>query len=184
MARPKPLLTLSGETMLERQLRLLRRVCRTTAIVGLPSGTCGLDACGWADELPGRGPLAGIYTGLKRSRTEYNLFLGCDLPFMEARFLEHLARLAMTEQNDATVPEASDGRLQPLAAVYRRRALAAIRAWLDAGENKTSGFFPRVRCQVVPWREIARAGFAPRIFVNLNTPADYEAARRILNFGL
>jgi molybdopterin-guanine dinucleotide biosynthesis protein A len=181
MGRPKPLLTLGGETMLERQLRLLRRVCRTAAIVGVGSGAGGLDACGWSDELPGHGPLAGIYTGLKRSRTEYNLFLGCDLPFMEARFLEHLARLAMTEQSDATVPEASDGRLQPLAAVYRRRALAAIRARLDAGENKTSSFFPRVRCRVVPWREIARAGFAPRIFVNLNTPADYEAAKRILN---
>jgi molybdopterin-guanine dinucleotide biosynthesis protein A len=119
-----------------------------------------------------------------RSRTEYNLFLGCDLPFMETCFLQFLAHLAIAEHADVTVPQTSDRRLQPLAAVYRRRALALIRARLEAGENKTSSFFHHVRCRVVRWPEIARAGFSPRIFANMNTPADYEAAGRILNYEL
>jgi molybdopterin-guanine dinucleotide biosynthesis protein A len=181
MGRPKALLELGGQTMLERQLGLLRGVCRSVAVVGAPQGLPALGVPVWADELPGRGPLGGIYTGLKRSRTEYNLCLGCDLPFMEARFLQFLARLAIAKQADVTIPQTPDGRLQPLAAVYRRRALPAIRARLDTDENQTSGFFHRVRCRVVAWREIVHGRFTPRIFVNMNTPADYEMARRILN---
>ncbi len=180
MGTPKPFLELGGETLLERQLRLLRGVCRRVAVVGAPPGFPAVGVRVFADELPDRGPLGGIYTGLKHSRTEYNLFLGCDLPFMEGRFLEFLARLAILEQADVTVPQTSDRRLQPLAAVYRRRARGAIRARLEAGENKTSGFFPRVRCRVVPWREIAGARFSSRIFVNINTPADYESAKRLI----
>jgi molybdopterin-guanine dinucleotide biosynthesis protein A len=181
MAKPKPLLELGGETMLERQLRLLRGVCRSVAVVGLPLDLPAPGVPAWADEQLGRGPLGGIYTGLRRSRTEYNLFLGCDLPFMEARFLYFLAGLAVRERADVTVPQAGDGRLQPLVAIYRRRALGAIRARFEAGENKTSGFFHRVRCRVVPWREIARATFPPRIFVNMNTSDDYEAARHLMD---
>jgi molybdopterin-guanine dinucleotide biosynthesis protein A len=181
MGRPKPLLKLPGETMLERQLRLLHGVCRSVAVVGAPLDPPPVDVQVWADELPGRGPLGGIYTGLKRSRREYNLFLGCDLPFMEAQFLEFIARLAMVERADATVPQAAGRRLQALAAVYRRRALGPIRARLEVGGNKTRSFSPYVRCRVVPWPEIAAAGFAPWIFANMNTPADYEVARRILN---
>jgi len=180
MGSPKPLLTLGGETMLERQLHLLRRMCRGVAVVGAPPGLPAIGVPVWADELPGRGPLGGIYTGLKHSRMEYNLFLGCDLPFMEARFLRFLARLAIGEQADVTVPEASDRRLQPLAAVYRRRALGAIRARLQAGVNKTSSFFQRVCCRVVRWPEIARAGFSSRVFANINTPGDYEAAKQLI----
>jgi molybdopterin-guanine dinucleotide biosynthesis protein A len=181
MGRPKPLLELGGETMLERQLGLLRGVCRNLAAVCGPPSLPALSVPAWRDELPGRGPLGGIYTGLKHSWTEYNLFLGCDLPFMEERFLDFLARLAFLEQADVTVPQTSDRRLQPLAAVYRRRALAATQARLQAGENKASSFFHRVRCRVVPWREIACAGFSPRIFVNMNTPEEYETAKRIVN---
>jgi len=184
MGQPKALLKLGGETMLERQLRLLLGVCRSVAVVGAPLDPPPVDGQVWADELPGRGPLGGIYTGLKRSRTEYNLFLGCDLPYMEARFLEFIARLAMVEQADATVPQAADRRLQPLAAVYRRRALGLIRARLEVGANKTRSVAQHVRCRVVPWPEIARAEFAPRIFASMNTPADHEAARRIVNSEL
>jgi len=181
MGQPKPLLELGGQTMLERQLRLLRGVCRSVAVVGAPPGLPALGVPVWADELPGRGPLGGIYTGLKHSRTGYNLLLGCDLPFMETRFLRFLARLAIQEQADVTVPQTGDRCLQPLAAVYRRRARGAIRARLEAGDNKTSSFLHRVRCRVIRWREIARAGFSPRIFANMNTSADYEAMRRMLN---
>lgn len=184
MGRPKPLPELGGETMLERQLGLLRRACRSVAVVGAPSEVPVVVVPVWADELPGRGPLGGIYTGLMRSRMEYNLFLGCDLPFMETRFLHFSARLAIGEQSDVTVPEASDRRLQPLAAVYCRRIRGAIRARLDVAASKTSSFFHHIRCRVVRWPEIARAGFSPWIFVNMNTPADYEAAGRILNYEL
>ncbi len=193
MGRPKAALLLGDETMLARQVRLLKSVSRSVAVVGQPAGFEVLEAHGiraalggdvrlLPDELPGRGPLGGIYSGLAWTRTEFNLFLGCDLPFMETRFLRYLAAKALACGADATVPESRDGKLQPLAAVYRRRARAAVKASLESGENKVTRFYSRVRCEVVKWPGIAQEGFPQRIFDNMNTPADYENAVRQLPF--
>jgi molybdopterin-guanine dinucleotide biosynthesis protein A len=177
MGRPKWQLTLGGETMLDRQLRLLGSVCRTVAVIGPSEDFSSLQVAVFPDELPGRGPLGGIYAGLLRLRTDYALFLGCDLPFVGARFLGYLARRAFEARADVTVGKARNGNLEPVCAVYRRRAVRVVRASLRAGENSAHAFYPRVRCEVIPWRQIARAGFASRIFDNMNTPQDYDAAR-------
>lgn len=75
------------------------------------------------------------------------------------------------------------GDVHPLRAVYRRAALPMVRANLDAGRNKAQALARRLRSAIIPWSEIARAGLSPRIFANINTPEDYETAKRILNGG-
>ena len=179
MGQPKPLLALAGETMLERQVRLLRPICRSVAVIGLSDGPPSMDVALITDVIRGRGPLGGIFTGLLYTRTEFNLFLGCDLPFVTARFLEFLVRRA--PQCGATMAEMPAGGIQPLCAVYRRAALPIVRANLDAGRNKAQALARRLCSAAIPWYEIARAGLSPRIFANINTPEDYETAKRILN---
>lgn len=180
MGRDKALLALGSETILERQIRTLRAVCRGVAVLGPPDRYPQVGAPVYPDDFPGRGPLGGIVTGLRRTPTEFNLFLGCDLPFMEKRFLRFLAARALHDAADVTVPRTPDARLQTLCAVYRRRALPALRASLLAGENMIRRTFPRLRCRMIAWPEIARAGFSLRIFENMNAPADYEATLRRL----
>jgi molybdopterin-guanine dinucleotide biosynthesis protein A len=180
MGRDKAQLLLGEEKMLERQIHLLRRVCRSVAVIGPQENFARVDVPVFPDEFPGCGPLAGIYTGLSLSRTEFNLFLSCDMPFMGARFLRLLCARACAGRADVTLPENREQGWQPLSAVYRRRALGPIRARLAARENQVSRLFARVQCSVLTWREIARAGFSPRIFYNMNTQEDYEVARRII----
>jgi len=188
MGRPKPALVVGGETMLARQVRLLGSVSRVVEVIGRAQGGGDIErvirslappeVSVIGDEVPGRGPLGGIYTGLARTRTEFNLFIGCDLPFLEARFLDYLCRRALDSRADVTVPMSPDHGFQPLAAVYRRRALRAIRASLDRGENKVTRFYSRVRCQVLGWPELSGAGFSVRLFANMNTWDDYQRVRR------
>ena len=188
MGRPKESLILDGETMLDRQIRLLGRICGSVAVVG---AVVGAVPGGWAkagtgirlirDDLPGQGPLGGIATGLRQTRAEFNLFLSCDLPFMTARFLGYLCKQALAGRADVTVPETPMHDYQPLCAVYRRRARLAVQATLAAGRNKVTGFYRRVRVRRILWPEIARADFKLHIFENMNTPAEYRAAARILN---
>ncbi|HVA01695.1 MAG TPA: molybdenum cofactor guanylyltransferase [Terriglobia bacterium] len=181
MGRAKAGLILQGQTMLARQARLLGRVAGRVAVVGFhPEDDKDLEVPMIPDELPGRGPLGGIYTGLLQTGTEYNLFLGCDMPFVNRRLLRCVAQRAFETGADATVAESSDGRLQTLCAVYRRRARWAVRASLAAGDNKLRSFFSKVDCEIIPWRDLARAGFLPSMFDNMNAPADYESARKRL----
>ncbi|MGH9328165.1 MAG: molybdenum cofactor guanylyltransferase [Terriglobia bacterium] len=178
MGQPKQDLCLGRETMLSRQLRLLRSVTPNVAILAPPESIRTSGTPVHRDAWPGRGPLGGIYTGLIETRTEYNLFLGCDLPFMNAQFLRFLCRCALESPADVIVPRSPDHYLQPLCAVYRRSARKAVQARLLFGENKVDGFFPRVRVQVVRFEE--HSGLFGKIFTNMNTPADYQAARKLL----
>jgi molybdopterin-guanine dinucleotide biosynthesis protein A len=177
MGRPKERLILDGETMLERQLRLLRKVARTVAVLGPAERLSLKEVQVIPDDEPGLGPLGAICTALARTRSEFNLFLGCDMPFVGNRFLEFLCREALATQADVTVPESPGRQMQPTCAVYRRRAFPAVRASLARGNYSVRGFFSSVRCRILRWSEINRGGFRPRIFDNMNTLQDYEAAR-------
>src|SRR5436190_7456871 len=128
MGRPKALLVLDGVTMLERQLLLLRNVTGKVFVAGWPDGIPHSHLPKSArkfrflpDEPLGRGPLGGIYSALKRSRTEYNIFVGCDMPFIGTEFLEYIYRTALHTRADVTVPKSRNRRLNPVCAVYRRR---------------------------------------------------------------
>ncbi len=177
MGRPKPLLTLAGESMVERQVRLLRAVASSVAVIGPPELLPRLDVPVFPDDLPARGPLGGIATALARTHTELALVLGCDLPFVPARFLRFLVARALADRADVTVPSIAPGRLEPMCALYRRGLALLVRNRLLAGQNKVDKFFPRVRTRIVTRPEIARAGFSAAIFENMNTPEDYRAAQ-------
>jgi molybdenum cofactor guanylyltransferase len=179
MGRPKESLRINGESMLERQIRVLRSVVRRVVVVGGAAGYLDeFDVPIVPDAVANRGPLGGIYTALLESRTDFNLVLGCDLPFVSRELLACLVLRAMADGSEVTVPVSCEGRLQPLSAVFRRRALYAVRTRLALGENKLRGFFPRVRCAAIPWRELAAAGFRAPLFDNMNTLEEYEYARK------
>ncbi|HUY14408.1 MAG TPA: molybdenum cofactor guanylyltransferase [Terriglobia bacterium] len=178
MGRPKQGLVLDHETMLRRQLRILSQVCSSVAMAGLPRMPLDSYVPVFADLFPGRGPLGGIYTGLVHTRTDYNLILACDLPFLRSDFLEYLCFRAIESAADATVPRTAGYRLQPLCAVYRRRIRGIFRTSLENGIGRISRLFPKVRCEILTAPELARHGFSEAIFANMNSPADYDAARR------
>lgn len=176
MGRPKHELMLDGETLLARAVRLARSVAGTVAILGPVDRARGLDVPAFPDEVAGRGPLGAVYTGLCHSHTRLSLFLSCDLPFMEAGFVEYLASQAIGSGADATVAETPGHGYQPLAAIYSRRALPAVRASLANGQNKMTSFYARIKLRVLGWPEIARLGFRRSIFDNLNTAKEYRTA--------
>jgi molybdopterin-guanine dinucleotide biosynthesis protein A len=186
MGTPKAALKLGSETMLARQVRLLQRLTSRVFVIGAAGAGPDLDSLlkrgeGVAvlrDRFADCGPLAGIYTGLAASRTEYNLFLGVDLPSITTRFLTFLLTRAVMNGADVTVPLSSERRLHPLCAVYHRRMCSLTRKNLARGEYRVSRIYRHVHVELVRWPELAAAGFPPRILDNMNTVQDYEAAKR------
>ena len=178
MGTDKACLPVGRERLVDRQIRLLRAVCGTVAIIG-PSaklGDTGVQV--YEDDLPGKGPLGGIHAGLQRVRTEFSLFLGCDMPLMQARFLRYLCEQAMGTTALATVPPRWTGGRYPLCIVLRRCALARVVACLESGQNQVGRFFLRIPRRPITKAEFARARFSTRIFWNLNTLEEYERVRQ------
>lgn len=177
MGEPKQALVLNDETLLERQVRLLRAVCRDVSVVGPRVEIVSPEVPFIPDLVRGRGPLGGIHAALASSRANYSLIVACDLPFLEVRFLRHLARLALRSDADVTVPEDKSRRLLPVCAVYHKRILGILHGRLALNLNKADGYFGSVRLHVVRWKEILRAGFSPHLFDNINRPEDFDEAR-------
>ena len=178
MGMDKARLPVGSERMVDRQIRLLRALCRTVAIIGPPDKFPDAGIPVYEDEIPGQGPLGGLYTGLCKARTEFSLFLSCDMPLMEERFLRYLCEQALASRASATVPPPWKRGRYPLCAVLRRRALSRVRSCLASGQNQVGRIFSSSQRRTISKAEFARAGFSPRIFCNLNTPEEYERMRQ------
>ena len=123
----------------------------------------------YADVLPGKGSLGGIYTALHYSPTRYVLCVACDMPFLQPELLSHL--ISLRDGYCAVVPLVN-GERQALHAVYRRDCMRLIEKPLERDELAIHKLFGRIKTRVVSQASIA--GFDPdfRSFINLNTPGD------------
>jgi len=76
------------------------------------------------DLIKDAGPLAGIYSGLKHSKTEYNLVLSCDIPLIKAGILEKLIDAQDGYQD--VVQIVSNGKSMPLIAMYKKTCVTTF----------------------------------------------------------
>lgn len=170
----KARLKIGGASLLARTVRLLRSVADDVAVV--------VDAERRAprlrgvrivrDVLPDLGPLGGIYAGLVRSRTRYNLFVACDMPFLTRAALDLL--LSRCRDADVTLPRVGR-RLEPLCAVYDRGCRGVLRRGLLAGDLKIVGVIRRLKTRTV---EDPLFDGRADLFLNVNTPGDLRRAER------
>jgi molybdopterin-guanine dinucleotide biosynthesis protein A len=116
------------------------------------------------DRKHGAGPLAGIEAGLIAARHEVTFAVACDMPYVTLEVAE--MAVAAARGCDAAIPRV-DGRPEPVCAAYRRSALPAVTAALDAGRLAAADLAAQLD---VTWLE----GFDPDLFRSLNTPEDLE----------
>ena len=176
MGRAKGLLPFGGEPLVVHLARLVEFAGEPPIIIGPPSeyGDFGFRAIG--DDRPNLGPLGGICTALRTATREWNLIVGCDLPFLTQEWLEFLISRAMISAADVVIAVNERG-YEPLCAMYRKRAHEAISTALERGVRKiTDGLAELTLAPIAPaeWK-----AFDPRgqLFKNINTPAEYEQAR-------
>jgi len=74
-------------------------------------------SAGIPDLEAGKGPLMGIYSALLCSEHEINFVVACDIPELDMQYIQDLIKEAKDHQ--IVVPVWSDGRLEPLFAVYK-----------------------------------------------------------------
>ena len=178
MGRDKAFVEFNGQTLLLRALGLARAVAQEVAIVGDREKFSSFGPV-IEDVYQERGPLGGIHAALASAKTEFNLMLAVDLPFVEPRFLEYVIAQARACSATVTVPRV-DGGWQPLCAVYRREFATTAEQALIAGNNKIDVLFAKVQTRVVDEPEISKLGFSAAMFRNLNSPEELESARRII----
>ena len=130
-----------------------------------------------ADEFPGIGPMGGIYSALKQSRTELNLVLSCDLPFVPTELLTFI--LSQAPGFEVAVPWQGAQHYEPLCGFYRLSVLNSIHSFIQRGNYKLPDLFEEIRLnRLVINKELPF--FLDHLFLNVNSKHDLAAAENLI----
>ncbi|QOR67542.1 molybdenum cofactor guanylyltransferase [Cytobacillus suaedae] len=106
------------------------------------------------EDLPqykGKGPLAGIATGIKYLQSDWNIVLPCDTPNitnLEIMFLIKHIQLDV----DAIIPVVK-GRIQPLIGVYHSSVVSEVIEILESDQYKMMKLLDQLRVTYVPFED-------------------------------
>jgi molybdopterin-guanine dinucleotide biosynthesis protein MobB len=126
------------------------------------------------DALSEVGSAVGIYSAVLAAPTERVICLACDTPFVTPRFLRVLA--AKSAGFDVFVPRHGE-YLQPLCAVYGKATLEGYRQFITSGGRRIFDIYPDLNTGYLDLND-GSYGDPEALFMNINTPAELEAARR------
>jgi len=178
MGRPKAFIELDGRPLIARGIGVLQGLFPEVFIVSSDSEPfAGLGLPVVPDLHAGAGPLAGAYAALAAAERPQVLVVGCDMPFLNAALLAHLA--ARAGGHDAAVPRGPDG-LHPLHAVYTKRAFTPIGAALERGARKFIDALPALDVIEIGEAELRRQDPDLLSLFNVNRPEDLARAEKMI----
>jgi molybdopterin-guanine dinucleotide biosynthesis protein A len=189
MGTPKAALEWHGSTLLRRTAGILARATGGPVVVvrahgqelpALPKGILVAD-----DPREGKGPVQGIAAGLAalRGRADLAFIASTDMPFLHPAFIRRVLRvLSDDDTTDVALPVAR-GYKQPLAAAYRVSLAEAAERLVKDDRLRPAFLFGECAVKQLDDEALKQdpvlAALDPDLdsVVNVNTPADYEAAR-------
>lgn len=177
MGEDKFLLQFNGRSFLENAVEALNEVCENRVKLVLnQTQTIETDLPVVRDIYKNRGALGAIHAALKNCETKFAVVLAVDLPFVSNGIINKLAEITLSSNKFlANVPRQTDGRIQPLCAVYRAKyCLPTLEKLMN--ENETAS--PRDFLEFVNTRYINQnilSNDAEKdIFFNINHPEDFQ----------
>ena len=120
------------------------------------------------DTIKDAGPLAGIYSGLQYSKTNYNLVVSCDVPLITSEVLSKL--IENHEEGLDVVQLESHQKTMPLTALYNKLCTQTIKDLLDKGERRVRFAVSQFKTKNVKLDD--RLSSATK---NINTKEEFDA---------
>jgi molybdopterin-guanine dinucleotide biosynthesis protein A len=178
MGRDKRRLHWEGEPFLDRICRLMSTLFDDVLVVTAQEDyDCShLPVRLVTDKIPQKGSLGGLYTGLMEAKNTLTFVVACDMPFL---LKESISRLCLLPHNDVLVVKLSNS-LQPLHARYSKRCAPIIEQMIQEGDLKIQNLVAQPGLKVEIIQETLFDDIDPhrQSFMNINTPADLEFARK------
>ncbi len=125
-----------------------------------------------ADEIPNKGPLGGLYTGLKATESEYNYLQACDMPFVCKEYLEYMKNHIKINSNyDAYIPE-KNGYLEPFVGIYKKNIKDEVLDLIREGKLNFDNLFEKIKISRIAEGKLEEIADTDRIFFNINKKED------------
>ncbi|MBO5460259.1 MAG: molybdenum cofactor guanylyltransferase [Ruminococcus sp.] len=131
------------------------------------------------DEYSDCGPIGGLHAGLKSCGSELLMVAACDMPFMSVEFFRYLKSEMHSKEKgnscvyDGVVP-VYGGKIHPLAAIYRKKAVCILEEQILKKEYKMMRMLNKMDIIYIDVTGNEKWG---HMLENINTVSDY---RRIM----
>ena len=168
MGTDKGLLMLNGKTFISHICESLKPITGDNIII--VSSNTDYDFLGYTrieDLISDKGPVGGIYTGLKHSKTKMNIVLSVDVPFVTSDLLEWL--LIMHADSFMVTQLQENDKTTPLIAVYDRSMRIILGEAIAGNQLKLRSVVEEVDHQTLEVPEKWS-----RQTLNINTQEDYQ----------
>ena len=172
----KAALEIGGLSILRRQLAVLRQVADPVFIVSSRAEPFeALQLRVVPDAIEQAGPLGGIYTAITASPADRTIVVACDLPYLTAPLL----RLLTVETTaDVVMPRSARG-YEPLCASWTAACAPIIKRRIADGKLSAGLVVEELRVEEIGPGVLASCDPHGLLFVNVNTPHDYERAQAL-----
>ena len=130
------------------------------------------------DLVPGCAAVGGLYTGLYYSRYSRVFVVACDMPFLDPAVIELFSQ--KVDATDIVLAQLVNG-LQPLHGLYSKKCLPFLKEMIDSQDLRLQNIADKQGLTVhrIPESEIKVLDPQLLSFLNLNSPADVELAKKI-----
>jgi molybdopterin-guanine dinucleotide biosynthesis protein A len=164
MGRDKGLLPVDGIPLLGKIAEQLRGNFHEVLVSGDPQKYDFQHTRTVPDLEADRGPLMGLLSTLRASKSELNWVTTCDMPEPNLTFVRRMIR--HIDDYDAVVPVDADGWKQPLIGLYRKGVAEAIEQRIAADNWSIRDLIHHLHVRYIP----LTSGW----YRNLNTKEDYQ----------
>lgn len=167
MGTDKGFLKLNGISFIQYSMAAMKPLVSQIIIVSNNANYDQFNVKRVEDLIKDSGPLAGLYSGLKSSDTEYNLVLSSDIPLIRTEILKKL--INNFEDNVDVIQIMSKNRSMPLIALYRKRCENLFHNVLQNNERRLQVAISK--CKV---KNVVLNPSLDLFVTNINTPEDLE----------
>ncbi len=170
MGSEKGFMSLNGVPFISRIIEAVKPLVHTIIIVSDNSDYDIFELKRVEDFTKNAGPIAGLYSGLFHSETEYNLVLSCDIPLINTAVLEKL--IEEIDKKTDIVQFQSQNKTTPLTALYRKRCMHRCMQLLLNGERRLMAVVDNLSTKTIT--------VAPKLeqyLRNINTTAQLTALK-------
>jgi molybdopterin-guanine dinucleotide biosynthesis protein A len=181
MGQDKSLMVFGDKPLICYAIDALMPVCRKV-VISSNKTVYDFTRCEvWPDEMPVNAPMIGILTCLKRSESEWNLVVSCDMPLVDNRLFELL--LTCCIDTDLVIPVHDENRMEPLCGVYNKRVVPLLERLIQVEDYSLMHLIREAKSRLVaigPGHDF----YKPDMFLNVNTSDDFKLLETIYKVNI
>ena len=175
MGEDKAFLELKGKPFIEYSIEAVKPLVSEIMIVSNNPDYDRFNLNRVDDIIQNSGPLAGIYSGLVNSKTDYNLVLSCDIPLITTEVLKLL--INDVEPDIDVVQMVSYGKPMPLIALYKKQCKTLFYKLLQNNERRLH--MALSQCKV---KNIMLNSENELFTTNINTPEELKKIKHVSHY--